>query len=63
MNLKNMSVAEHVDVITTIGVIGGIYLGIKKSYGVGKTALCAIIFGVAANYIGTSYYKYQNSKE
>ena len=60
--LNKKDTTDYVNTLTTVGVICGIYWGIKKNFGIGKTALCAIALGIAANYLGNTYHNFKKEK-
>ncbi len=51
---------QYVNLMTGAGVAAGIYLGMKNNAGFWKSAIYALALGVAGNYAGNMYYKYQN---
>ena len=47
------------EIVTTIGVIGGIYYGMKKKCDFKTTAIYAMALGIVGAFIGNAVNKYQ----
>lgn len=53
-----MQVSKFGNVVGTLGVIGGVFYGMKKNKNMGTTALYAIGFGVLGLWLGNSVSKF-----